>query len=289
MDVDYINGFNAADRYIYNLFKCVALTENENIRNFDQFLNIECNFCGEIINGHNLVFQINHFAWKKAYKYAHLIKIKTHKCEKSKQKLPVPCYLDSLPSLVIHEIFKNCSHLDLFILANAFPQYLKQILNPYYWKYLKLMQPQKIFTLFEIYLIMNRLAQHLRKFLIHDSNLRQKTFLDLVGLCSNITHLYLPFMKDFEEEYLIDELSKKMSNLEYININIDKIDFANKDLIKLCNFPKLNSIVIKGEKESLGNDYLFELIKKMKKLVYLKIDDLAIKYDDVLGEAINDK
>jgi hypothetical protein len=47
--------------------------------------------------------------------------------------------------------------------------------------------------------------------------------------------------------------------------------------------------VIKGEKESLGNDYLFELIKNMKKLVYLKIDDLAIKYDDVLGEAINDK
>ena len=122
-----------------------------------------------------------------------------------------------------------------------------------------------------------------------DSNLKQNIFLDLIGVCPNITHLDFPYMKDFKEEYLIEQLIMKMTNLEFINIDADIVGFGDKDLIKLSNFPKLHSIAINGDDERLGNDYLYELLKNMKKLVYLKVEDLAIKYDNVSGEAINDK
>lgn len=163
--------------------------------------------------------------------------------------LPCVCqcsnWFDTLPETCKHEIFKHLDHLSLVQFGVAFPLYKQHVINPVYWRILKIK-----FKKFEISIEeMKTIIKHLGE--------------SLEGLRLNLdSYNYNNYDAVYED---IFKVSKNLSeiDIEWKLLNSDH-------LIAICNaYPKLDSICIWTDQNI--DDGLFHIIKNVECLKSFRV------------------
>ena len=190
--------------------------------------------------------------------------------------------LEALPAIILEKIFKECSHKALFDLTNACPQFLNEILNPIYWRFIKIDFSELFFNHIDILTIVMYLNQNLRRLSFKGSKWLNIECLSLYfNYTPNLTHLELGSVRDFSFDF-IKTITNKLKNLVFINLEWNSKVINDECLMWLLDLKNLHSIDL-SQCFQLSDSAILEFVRSVKKLVYFNIDGIVYIKDEYVS------
>lgn len=283
---------NTNTQYIYKILKCISLLEERvgietssmnNNGESTSYRKYQCKYCkckmnSSYIHDHedekSLIQSIKSIAFNNDRSNVDF----THEQEEEEEH-NVKNVLDTLPTVVIDELFKHCTHKTLINISNAYPKYFHIALNPIYWKYIKIDLSENLFNQIELLTLFMHLNQYLRRLSFKDSfNLNPNRLSLYFDYTPNLTHLELGRVNSFNVKF-IDMIVKKLKYLIYLNFEWNSKTMYDEHLIKLLDLKYLHSIDL-SQCTYLTNNAVLMFVRNIKKLVYFNIDGIQYLNDE---------
>ena len=187
---------------------------------------------------------------------------------------------EKLPTIVLENILQRFSHKSLFDLANAYPEFLYEILKPIYWKFLKIDLSDSLFNHIDILTIIMYLNTNLRHLSFKGNTMgiskeRLSLYFDYTP---NLAYLELGRVTDFTLGF-VKTITKKLTNLVFISLCWNSKLMRDDHLIELLKLKNLHSIDL-SHNEFITDSAVYEFVKNVKKLVYFNIDGIEYIKDE---------
>ena len=189
-------------------------------------------------------------------------------------------FMEKLPTIVIENIFKRLSHKSLFDVANDYPQFFFEILNPIYWRFIKIDFSDTLFNHVDALAIIMYLNLNLRRISFRGSKmgLRKERLNLYFDYMPNLTHLELGLVSDFSIDF-IKIITEKLKNLVFISMCWNCKSLRDDHLRQLLSLKNLHSIDL-SQCLHLSDSVILEFVKTVKKLVYFNIDGIEYVTDE---------
>jgi hypothetical protein len=187
---------------------------------------------------------------------------------------------EKLPTIVLENILQMFSHKTLFDFASEYPEFVYEILNPIYWKFIKIDLSETLFNHIDILTIIMYLNTNLRhlSFIGNTMGISKERLSLYFDYTPNLIYLELGRVTDFTLDFM-KTITQKLKNLVYLSLCWNSKIMRDDHLKELLQLKYLHSVDL-SQCVFLTDSAVLEFVKNVKKLVYFNIDGIEYINDE---------